>query len=277
MTYQTILVQLDDTPACEQRIRTAARMTKRFAGLLQGIYATQSSADMQKDQALLAVTEVARNMSAKERRHRVEARFRQIVEDEGATSTVLAMSGSDVTDEIVVAVRCADLSIVGQPDIDNDRTGFQKRLVENVLLGGGAPLLVVPRGVLTNDTGTNVLIAWDGGREASRAIRDAMPLLTTALQVTVISVVEPHAARDGSRTLDTLRAYLATHRVDARFKRREAVNTDATEHLLSEAANIGADLIVMGGYGHPRLRELVLGGVTRRMLDSMTIPVLISH
>jgi len=278
MKFQSILVQLDDTPTCEQRIRIAVRMAKRFAGAVNGRYAAQSSAGMQQDQALLPPAEIARNISAKEMRHRVETQFRRIAENEDVTSTVLSAPGDDGADDIVAAVRCADLSIFGQPDIDNDPAGFQRRLVENALLGGGAPLLVVPRGVLTNETGTNVLVAWNGGREASRSVRDALPLLTTALHVRVVSVVEPHrGAPDGSRTHDELRAYLAAHRIDVQFKRLDTASIEATECLLSEAANVGADLIVMGGYGHSRLREWALGGVTQRMLDSMTVPVLMSH
>jgi len=146
------------------------------------------------------------------------------------------------------------------------------------LLGGGAPLLVIPAARLTDDIGKRVLIAWNGGREAARSVRDALPLLVSARDVSVVSIVEPRAmATDGSRTYGELRAYLAAHGVDARFKRLDAANIPAAERLLSEAANAGADLIVMGGYGHARLREWVLGGVTRRMLESMTVPVLMSH
>jgi hypothetical protein len=138
-------------------------MAKRFAGAVNGRYAAQSSAGMQQDQALLPPAEIARNISAKEMRHRVETQFRRIAENEDVTSTVLSAPGDGGADDIVAAVRCADLSIFGQPDIDNDPAGFQRRLVENALLGGGAPLLVVPRGVLTNETGTNVLVERRSG------------------------------------------------------------------------------------------------------------------
>ena len=278
MTLRSILVQLDDAPACESRIRAAALLAKRCASALTGCYAAQASAAMQQDQALLTVAEIASNLSAKEMRQRVEAQFRQIADADEVASAVFPIRGNDIERGFVDAVRCADLSIVGQPPVDNDRTDFQRRLVENALLEGGAPLLVIPGARLTEDIGKRILVAWNGGRESARAVRDALPLLCTARHVSVVSIVEPHAlATDGSRSHGELRAYLAAHGVDAQFRRLDAANIGAGERLLSEAANAGADLIVMGGYGHPRLREWVLGGVTRRILASMTVPVLMSH
>jgi hypothetical protein len=166
----------------------------------------------------------------------------------------------------------------------------------SVLVGAGTPLLFVPAvDALPADAdgaprcGHRVLVAWSPTRESTRALRDAMPLLAGAEQVELVTLAEA----DGSAPdLDGVRSYLQRHGVTARvhvLPRGSAPlsagllgggwtpDVPVAEALLSHAADTGADLIVMGGYGHARLRELALGGVTRTMLKSMTVPVLMSH
>jgi nucleotide-binding universal stress UspA family protein len=120
-----------------------------------------------------------------------------------------------------------------------------------------------------------VVVCWDGGRTAARAIADALPLLVRAKQVEVVVVTEP---RKSSEVDDTHMAeHLARHGVPAVVKRITRGDIDVQSAILSHAADISADFIVMGGYGHSRLREFILGGVTRNMLGAMTVPVLMSH
>jgi nucleotide-binding universal stress UspA family protein len=139
-------------------------------------------------------------------------------------------------------------------------------------------MLVVPYIGARPTLGDNVLVAWDGGREASRAIADAFPLLERARRVTVIAVSRDEAAAaDASPAEARLGAWLREHGVKVEIARHAVGDVSAGEWLLSRAADLGSDLIVMGGYGHTRVRELILGGVTRTMLQSMTVPVLMSH
>ena len=141
-------------------------------------------------------------------------------------------------------------------------------------------MLVVPYVGAPEVIGTNVVIAWDGGREASRAVADALPILVRARKVT-IACLDPSASARGADTVarDRLLAYLRRHGVAARV---ESDNLDEADigigdWLLSRVADLSGDLIVMGGYGHSRWREQVLGGATRALLAEMTVPVLMAH
>jgi nucleotide-binding universal stress UspA family protein len=149
-----------------------------------------------------------------------------------------------------------------------------------VLLEGGRPVLVVPYVGAPEIIGTNVVVAWDGGREASRALADALPILVRARKVTVVCL-DPSASARGADVLarDRLVAYLRRHAVAAQIESDAFGEGDIGfgDWLLSRVADLGGDLIVMGGYGHSRWREQVLGGATRALLAEMTVPVLMSH
>jgi nucleotide-binding universal stress UspA family protein len=176
--------------------------------------------------------------------------------------------------------RCADLIVVGQPDLANAGWSLAARLVAAVLLESGRPTLVVPHVGAPATIGTHILVAWDGGREATRALADAMPLLVRAKQVTV-ACLDPGASARGADTAarERLAAYLLRHGVSARIEHDNLGEGDVAvgDWLLSRVADLGGDLIVMGGYGQPRWREQVLGGATRALLSTMTVPVLMAH
>src|SRR5215471_6305021 len=142
----------------------------------------------------------------------------------------------------------------------------------------GRPILVVPYVGNFADLGRRVVIGWNASREAARAVNDAMPLLTSAETVTVLTI-DP---REGPRAHGELPGadislHLARHGVKAEIERTVSADLPVGEVLLSRVADLGADLLVMGAYGHSRARELLLGGATRSLLRSMTLPVLMSH
>jgi nucleotide-binding universal stress UspA family protein len=124
-------------------------------------------------------------------------------------------------------------------------------------------------------TAKRIGIAWDGSRLAARALRDAAPFLAHAQALTIISINEARAPVEASA--NAVSAYLARYGVTPSIEQMEADRADIQPAILSIAADTGLDLIVMGGYGHSRLQERILGGVTRGMLESMTTPLLISH
>jgi nucleotide-binding universal stress UspA family protein len=165
-----------------------------------------------------------------------------------------------------------DLSIVGQanPDV----VGPQELIIEAALFQSGRPVVVVPYIQKTGLTLNRVLVCWDRGRQAARAIADALPFL--------------HRAKaPGDRGRERLKSddlpgadiarHLAHHDLNVDLKRIVTGETDVANAILSYAANVSADFIVLGGYGHSRLREFILGGVARGLLSSMTIPTLMSH
>jgi nucleotide-binding universal stress UspA family protein len=171
-------------------------------------------------------------------------------------------------------VRRFDLSVVGQAE-PNVASG-EELIIEAALFQSGRPLIVVPYIQRSGHTLERVLVGWDGSRTAARAIGDAMPLLSRAKAVDVVIVATERAQRD-EITGAAMGQHLARHGIKVDVKRIVADDTDVANTMLSYAADTAADFIVMGGYGHSRLREFILGGATRGILESMTVPVLMAH
>jgi nucleotide-binding universal stress UspA family protein len=166
-----------------------------------------------------------------------------------------------------------DLSVVAQADQDSDVP--ESLVIEAALFESGRPVVIVP---YIQDSGIKldrVMVCWDNSRNAARAIGDAMPFLARAGRIDVVTI-EPKEQRDDLRGAQ-IAAHLARHKLKVELKSIVAPDSDAANVILSQAADSGTDLIVMGGYGHTRFREFILGGATRGILESMTVPVLMSH
>lgn len=167
-----------------------------------------------------------------------------------------------------------DLSILGQPE--PEQPALDRLIVEAALFDTGRPVLVVPyiqRNGLKLD---RILLCWDGSHSAARAAADALPFLRRSKLVEVVTVASEPAKSDEMPGAD-IAHHLARHGVKVELKRIVTAETDVASTILSHAADSSADFLVMGGYGHSRLREFILGGVTREILASMTVPVLMSH
>jgi nucleotide-binding universal stress UspA family protein len=174
---------------------------------------------------------------------------------------------------VALHARYADLTVIAQsapPNIPNGEAG----LAHDLVLQAGRPVLVIPFAGAQRPVGERVVIAWNGSREAARAVGDAMPILERAASVDVLSV-QPEGIGDLPGA--DITHHLARHGIKATAKRSVANLIEAGDVLLNFVADTGADLIVMGAYGHSRMREIVLGGVTREVLDHLTVPALLSH
>ncbi|HEY1884728.1 MAG TPA: universal stress protein [Roseiarcus sp.] len=167
-----------------------------------------------------------------------------------------------------------DLAVVGQAQREGGAS--DGLMVEGALFESGRPLVVVPYIQKRGLTLERVLACWDGGRTAARAIGDAMPFLERAKAVDIVIVAEERKGGDEINGAN-MGEHLALHGVTANVKRIAKGDLAIEDVLLSYAADSGADFMVMGGYGHSRLREFILGGVTRGILASMTVPVMMSH
>jgi nucleotide-binding universal stress UspA family protein len=178
---------------------------------------------------------------------------------------------TDTSGEVSRMARYFDATVLQQPHPGSLDTS---EFIEAVLFGSGRPVLIVPYIHAAPQLRT-VLIAWDEGRLASRAVRDALPLLAMADRVEIVTVNGGAASRHGLR--DDLARHLARHSIAVEQMNISRGDMDVANALLSYAADEVADLLVMGGYGHSRLREMVLGGTTRTMLQTMTVPVLMAH
>ena len=167
-----------------------------------------------------------------------------------------------------------DLAVVGQAD--PDRVTQEELVIEAALFASGRPVIVVPYIQKQGLKLDRVLVAWDGSVTAARAIGDAMPFLERAGKVEVIIISEKEA-KSGEVPGADMGEHLARHGIKVEVRQIVAVDEDVANTILSYAADFGADFLVMGGYGHSRLREFVLGGATRGLLEAMTVPVLMSH
>jgi nucleotide-binding universal stress UspA family protein len=197
----------------------------------------------------------------------IEAKLAKIAYGVRSFATIPAEAG----ETIGALARLHDLTIVLQPDRSN--ASYDNDIPQQILFNSGGPMLMVPyihKGPLDTH---HVGIAWDGSRLAARALRDAIPFLMGAKAVTVIAVNEKASEASSDQVVD----HLARRGIAARIERLTANHDDVQGVILSIAAESNIGLLVMGGYGHSRLQERILGGVTRGMFESMTVPVLMSH
>ena len=192
------------------------------------------------------------------------------------TRAVTAQLGR-LPDLLARQVRSFDLAVVGQPDPE-DEDGIAEPLAEAAFMASGRPALVVPYIGPRAMPPERVIVAWDGSAEATRACHDALPLLARAARVAVaVGDPEKLAGKAGDPPGAEIAAHLARHGAKAEIVSLPSAGLPVGDVLLDLAADNGADLIVMGGYGHARLREIVLGGTTRHLLGRMTVPVLLAH
>jgi nucleotide-binding universal stress UspA family protein len=207
-----------------------------------------------------------------------EAAFRAAAARYGGVKAEWRFSNADALGTVQLNARYSDLVIVGQRERDTEReTGIAPEFVDELVLSCGRPVLVVPYAGRFPDVGKRALLAWNASREAMRAMTYALPLLASAARVNVV-VFEPGRPGDhGDEPGADAALYLARHGVKAAVSRYGSPGLDIGSQILSRAADMTVDLIVMGAYGHSRVRELVLGGATRTLLESMTAPVLMSH
>jgi nucleotide-binding universal stress UspA family protein len=203
-------------------------------------------------------------------------RFAAATDRAGVTAEPLTLSASfaGVGEQFGRIARRFDLSIVGQAE--PEASAAEEMIAEAALFESGRPVIIVPyiqKAPLKLD---RVMLCWDGSRAAARAIADAMPLLDRAGRVEIVIIANEHGKQDEIEGAD-MGAHLARHGLNVEVKRTVLGDIDVADVILSHAADAGSDFIVMGGYGHSRLREFVLGGVTRSIFRSMTAPVLMSH
>lgn len=190
-----------------------------------------------------------------------------------ADARVIGASAEGAADIFGRLARRYDLSIVRQT---NPEGYTEDPIIEAALFGSGRPVLVVPY-IQKQGLGLNrVLLCWDGSRHAARAFADALPLLERSNQIDVVTVTKKDDNNAEISGAD-IAHHLARHRLKVELKKLVSPDADVADTILSHAADTSADLIVMGGYGHSRLREFVLGGATRGILASMTVPTLMSH
>ncbi|WP_027211289.1 universal stress protein [Burkholderia sp. WSM2232] len=278
MSFKTIVVHLDTSPSAHPRLETALSLAKQFGAHLTAVFAVFSP-DPRSLYVMAGTAEYYREHEERraERRAALERLFHAELRRAEVQGEWIATEES-AGFAVPRLGRCADLIVAGQDNPGDAESYVGDLFPENLILTSGRPVLLVPYARSERSTGSRILVAWDGSREAARAVHDALPFMRHAKKTTVLTINGMyHGGRACVRGAD-IAALIARHGVPVEVADLETANDDPVgEVLLSAAADSSADLLVMGGYGHARWRELVLGGATRTILKSMTVPVLMSH
>jgi nucleotide-binding universal stress UspA family protein len=280
MVYRSLLIQLGSDHGAAERTRLAIELARAHEAHLVGVAATgRLDLPIAVDPATMAEGFMEAAWAAMREQATLAA---QAFNDACARANLRSVETHVIEDdEAATLVRlghCSDLVLLGQVDPERPGHRMASSVVESVLVRCARPVLVVPYAGRHEAVSKRPMVAWDDSREAARALADALPLLRRA------EVVQVLAWREGpdddtvslATRLRALKQWLAWHGVNAQAT-VEVSAIDIADAMLSRAADLQADLLVMGAYGHRRLAERLLGGATRGLLDSMTLPVLMSH
>jgi nucleotide-binding universal stress UspA family protein len=273
MSYRTILIHLNDERRAKKLLELAVYLARRYNAHLIGLHVYPSV--LAPPVPLPGSKYVAGAVHAFERSESdaIGAVFSEMTADQPFVSEWRPFMAPlfDIPMLVMEHARCADLIIAGQSDPTWDFS-LMLDFPERLALESGRPVLVVPHAGHYRELGRNVVIAWKSVREAARAAFDALPLLKDAEQVYILEVKQSAATPDTS-----IAAALARHGIKPFLRSTVEPDSRVGEEIRSLLADEGADLLVMGAYGHSRVREYVLGGATRHIARNMTVPTLWSH
>jgi len=282
MALKDILVHVDGGPTSRARLALAGELARRHGARLAALYGVEPAgfADFlaPTDASYLDLTrrlEEQHRATMLAAAARMEEIFRAETERLGIHGDWRIEEGP-VSAVVTRHARCVDLVVLGQIDPDRRPPGGGVAPAE-VVLAAGRPVLVVPYAGSFDGVGRRAVIAWNASREAARAVADALPLIADAEAVTVLTIGPPAAGDDDPASATALVGHLLRHGIRAKAENEVADDISVGDLILSRAADLGADLVVMGAYGHSRTRELLLGGATRNLLQHMTVPVLMAH
>lgn len=277
MNYRNMIVCLDDSAHSAKRLAFALELARRHGAHLTGLHL--SYMPQAPYLAYDGVEPLFVRLEAELDKRQAESRkaFESAADSAGVPNGWLAARSVDM-EAIIGFARVSDLIIAGQPDPGDAATYIGEGFPARFLLGVARPMLFLPFAHPLKASFDSVIVAWNGSREATRALSDALPLLHAAQRVTVLTVRPDHRPGAGAVPLPDIATYLQRHGIVADVL-ENITREDAGEWLLARAVDMDmpADLIVAGAYGHSRLAELMLGGVTRTLLHEMTVPVLFSH
>lgn len=276
MPFKDILAYVDATKAASTCLDVAAMLAEAHDAHLTALHVSAPPfvmADLgpgggaeiirwQEEQTRLMAEQAEKEVAAASQRSGREIEWRRV--------------GGEIVPTVRLHGHYADLVVVGQGRREEDRSAVADILPETVIMGCGRPALVVPVYGRFPSVGERVLVAWNRTREAARAVHDALPILAQAKSVKILEVNPPKERAPHIAGAD-IGLHLARHGVKAEVEGATVSDIEVGATILSRAADLGVDLLVMGAYGHSRLREVVLGGATRHLLEHMTIPVLMSH
>jgi nucleotide-binding universal stress UspA family protein len=277
MAYKSILVHCDAGKASRPRLEMAFRLGAQHRAHVAVLFAVDAfpapSVTMPAHDQIREVQQRIRE----ELRATAHASYEAARRATGFEQAEWRETAADALGQLALHARYADLTIIGQQE-DDSTSGLDTRLQAELPLAAGRPVLVVPSIYRDAPVGRHALVAWNASREAARAVRDALPLLAGSSHVHVLTLGPAGPGNGhGEDPGADIALFLARHGLKVTVHRDATKGDDYGNRLLSRAFDLSADLIVMGAWGHSRLRERVLGGVTRKLLETMTVPVLMAH
>lgn len=272
MTYKDLIVHQSDSEGSKRSLSAAIDLARRYDAHLTGVYILNYPPVPTFVQADVPPELIQQGyQTIRKAAEECKSAFEEVVGREGVRGEFRIMEG-DAVEAMALCGRYSDLMIAAQPN--PDQPASEDRVPEGAVMGAGRPMLVVPYAGPVEVAGKRVMVAWNGTREATRAVHDAMPFLTAADSVIVYGV---NPESDDHIAGADLALHLSRHGVKAEPKHIVAPDIEVGDALLSATSDLSIDLLVMGAYGHSRLREMVLGGATRGIFQAMTCPVLLSH
>ncbi|MFI5387290.1 MAG: universal stress protein [Fimbriimonadales bacterium] len=276
MMPKVILALIDGGPLSDATLEAALSLAKRFGAQLEVLHVRADPATMISmvgggipSAAMVEPAIEVIEEASQERAQRARAAFDRIATKAGAAATWRQEAGLEPV-VLAGAARLSDLTVIGRPDATSDSQ--LPASLEAALFDTGRPVLVVPPTSLRT-IGRKIAIAWNGSSKESRAVAAALPFLERTETVTVLTV--PAGKRGSSG--EALAAYLGLHGVKATVESIDPQGKSIGKALLEDAQGRGVDLLVMGAWGHSRIREMILGGVTREVLTQTTLQVLMAH
>ncbi len=282
MSYKTVLVHVDKDKHASERIEFAAKIAMSEEAHLIGAAPTGVSRFIYQSRYVYEGGGMTTHLESHIEELRKEAKDALATFEETAKKIgVRSYEARPVDDEsgggISLQARYSDLVVIGQTNLEEKSATTLPDFPEFVIMNSGRPVLIVPYVGHYKTVAKRVLIAWDASTSATRAVTSSIPLLKRADNVDVV-VFNPDSRGDahGEQPGADIGLYLARHGVKVNVVRQKT-DIDVGNALLSIATDLGSDMIVMGGYGHSRFREILLGGVTRTLLQSMTVPIFMSH
>ncbi|MFZ6800341.1 universal stress protein [Undibacterium sp. Di24W] len=280
MTYKTILVHVDETQSSVKRTQIAHTLAAKFDAHLTGIALTGVSRYIFESTDLgVGDPNIMLHLSAlRERAEKAISRFKQSSTDLGVSTTECVIANDEANGGLGLRARYADLIVIGQTNLNEPSPSVMSDFPEFMVVNSGRPVLVVPHARTSSTTiGERCVVAWDGSRESARALTDAIPLLKLSKIVHVL-IVNPNQTEQthGEEPGADVALFLARHGIKVEITTRFSTH-DKGRAILDVCKENGADLLVMGAYGHSRFREMIMGGATRTVLEAMEIPVLMAH
>lgn len=277
MSYKTVLVHVDDSEQANERVKIAATVAMAEHAHLIGTATTGVSRYLQQA-AMVPEFDVPVSSQLELLRSRAQRgleRFEVTARKIGIPSFEKRLVDDEAGGGICLQARYSDLVVIGQIDPKHPSPVVMPDFPQYVVLNSGRPVLVIPCVGQCESIGKRVLIAWDASMAATRAVTNAIPLLKRA-QIVEAVIFNPQPPAQGAQADSDIAPYLERHGIKVEVLQRKT-DRSVGSALLSLAADQDCDLLIMGGYGHSRFREILLGGVTRAVLESASIPVLMSH